>query len=68
MIKTHFRQKGAVLDHQPIPTYSVPSHDRPRFSYFVEREAAGVSACLIFSFVHDISLCLLSWKCFFMTT
>ncbi|KAL3747335.1 hypothetical protein ACJRO7_016163 [Eucalyptus globulus] len=41
MIKTHFGQKGAVPDLQPIPTYSVPSHDEPRFSYFVEREAAG---------------------------
>ncbi|KAI3421693.1 uncharacterized protein J3R85_011884 [Psidium guajava] len=41
MIKTHFRQRGAMLDHQPIPTYSVPSHDEPRFSYSVECEAAG---------------------------
>ncbi|KAL8039469.1 hypothetical protein ABFS82_10G042000 [Erythranthe guttata] len=46
MIKTHFEDKKPELDPPPIPQFTVPSHEEPRFSSFVESEAAG-SAVMI---------------------
>ncbi|AET05136.2 peptidase M16 inactive domain protein [Medicago truncatula] len=46
LIKVHFGQKIPAPDPPPIPTFQVPSHDDPRFSCFVESEAAG-SAVMI---------------------
>ncbi|XP_027343571.1 zinc protease PQQL-like isoform X1 [Abrus precatorius] len=46
LIKTHFGQKIPDPDPPLIPTFQVPSHDEPRFSCFVESEAAG-SAVMI---------------------
>ncbi|XP_042492213.1 zinc protease PQQL-like isoform X1 [Macadamia integrifolia] len=46
LIKTHFGQKFSPYDPPNIPYFPVPSHDEPRFSYFVESEAAG-SAVMI---------------------
>lgn len=43
LIKDHFGHKIPAPDPPPIPTFQVPSHDEPRFSCFVESEAAGVS-------------------------
>jgi len=43
LIKTHFGQKIPDPDPPLMPTFQVPSHDEPRFSCFVESEAAGVS-------------------------
>jgi hypothetical protein len=43
LINEHFGHK-APAPHPPpvIPEFSVPSHEEPRFSCFVESEAAGV--------------------------
>ncbi|KAL9153344.1 hypothetical protein ABFS82_10G042100 [Erythranthe guttata] len=41
LIKTHFEDKTPKLDPTPIPRFTVPSHEEPRFSVFVESEAAG---------------------------
>ncbi|KAI4380729.1 hypothetical protein MLD38_006890 [Melastoma candidum] len=46
LIKTHFGEKEANFEYSPIPTFTVPGHEEPRFSYFVEREASG-SAVMI---------------------
>ncbi|POO00604.1 Coenzyme PQQ biosynthesis protein [Trema orientale] len=46
MIKTHFGHKVSAPEPPVIPTFSVPSHEEPRFSCFVESEAAG-SAVMI---------------------
>ncbi|PON32289.1 Coenzyme PQQ biosynthesis protein [Parasponia andersonii] len=46
MIKTHFGHKVSAPEPPIIPTFSVPSHEEPRFSCFVESEAAG-SAVMI---------------------
>ncbi|CAL5215055.1 unnamed protein product [Lathyrus oleraceus] len=46
LIKTHFGQKIPAPEPPPIPTFQVPSHNEPRFSCFVESEAAG-SAVMI---------------------
>ncbi|KAL6558843.1 hypothetical protein OROMI_019193 [Orobanche minor] len=43
LIKTYFEDKTPALDPPLIPQFTVPSHDEPRFSSFVEREAAGSS-------------------------
>lgn len=43
LIKTCFGDKTSVPDPPPIPQFLVPSHEVPRFSCFVESEAAGVS-------------------------
>ncbi|KAK6147771.1 hypothetical protein DH2020_018683 [Rehmannia glutinosa] len=41
LIKTHFEDKVPALDPPLIPQFTVPSHEEPRFSSFVESEAAG---------------------------
>ncbi|KAK8921287.1 hypothetical protein KSP39_PZI019966 [Platanthera zijinensis] len=47
LIKTHFGQKTSISQPPPvIPEFDVPSHKEPRFSCFVESEAAG-SAVMI---------------------
>ncbi|OIV93964.1 hypothetical protein TanjilG_05667 [Lupinus angustifolius] len=46
LIKIHFSEKIPAPDPPLIPTFHVPSHDVPRFSCFVESEAAG-SAVMI---------------------
>ncbi|KAF4371416.1 hypothetical protein F8388_001944 [Cannabis sativa] len=46
LIKTHFGHKVSAPEPPVIPTFSVPSHNEPRFSCFVESEAAG-SAVMI---------------------
>lgn len=48
LIKTHFGDKHSAPEAPLIPTFQVPSHEEPRFSYFVESETSGVSVvCLI---------------------
>ncbi|KAI7748121.1 hypothetical protein M8C21_007851, partial [Ambrosia artemisiifolia] len=42
LIKTHFGSKVSATDYLDIPRFLVPSHEEPRFSCFVESEAAGV--------------------------
>ncbi|KAK8970650.1 hypothetical protein KSP40_PGU009705 [Platanthera guangdongensis] len=47
LIKAHFGQKASISQPPPvIPEFDVPSHKEPRFSCFVESEAAG-SAVMI---------------------
>ncbi|KAL8489686.1 hypothetical protein ACS0TY_025545 [Phlomoides rotata] len=46
LIKTHFEYKTPAVDPPLIPEFTVPSHEEPRFSSFVESEAAG-SAVMI---------------------
>ncbi|KAL3829959.1 hypothetical protein ACJIZ3_018761 [Penstemon smallii] len=46
LIKTHFEDKTPAPDPPLIPQFTVPSHEEPRFSSFVESEAAG-SAVMI---------------------
>ncbi|CAA6666109.1 unnamed protein product [Spirodela intermedia] len=47
LIKVHFGQKLSLHSSPPVlPDFPVPSHDEPRFSCFVESEAAG-SAVMI---------------------
>ncbi|RAL48802.1 hypothetical protein DM860_001122 [Cuscuta australis] len=46
LIKTHFGYKTSPPDLPPIPFYPVPSHEKTRFSCFVESEGAG-SAVMI---------------------
>ncbi|XP_015571815.1 zinc protease PQQL-like isoform X2 [Ricinus communis] len=46
LIKMHFGQKVSERDPPQIPVFQVPSHEEPRFSCFVESEAAG-SAVMI---------------------
>lgn len=46
LIKMHFGQKCPERDPPLIPVFEVPPHEEPRFSCFVESEAAG-SAVMI---------------------
>ncbi|XP_047310984.1 zinc protease PQQL-like [Impatiens glandulifera] len=46
LIKTHFGDKSSHTDPPSIPHFQVPSHEDPRFSCFVDSEAAG-SAVMI---------------------
>ncbi|EXB38800.1 putative zinc protease pqqL [Morus notabilis] len=41
LIKTHFGHKTSEPEPPLIPAFSVPSHEEPRFSCFVESEAAA---------------------------
>lgn len=43
LIKAHFGHKFSAMPSPVIPYFPVPSHEEPRFSCFVESEAAGVS-------------------------
>ncbi|KAF7819724.1 zinc protease PQQL-like isoform X1 [Senna tora] len=53
LIKTHFGQKIAAPDPPHIPTFLVPSHDEPRFSCFVESEAAGSAVMISYKIPAD---------------
>jgi hypothetical protein len=47
LIKEHFGQKAPAPCPPPvIPEFPIPSHIEPRFSCFVESEAAGVSTII----------------------
>ncbi|XP_016651991.1 PREDICTED: zinc protease PQQL-like [Prunus mume] len=46
LIKNHFGHKISSPEQPLIPRYTVPSHEEPRFSCFVESEATG-SAVII---------------------
>ncbi|KAM7276034.1 hypothetical protein ACFE04_017900 [Oxalis oulophora] len=46
LIKKHFGEKISAPDPPIIPKFPVPTHEEPRFSCFVESEAAG-SAVMI---------------------
>ncbi|GAB4852720.1 hypothetical protein Ancab_016931 [Ancistrocladus abbreviatus] len=46
LIRMHFGQKNSASNPPPVPLFQVPSHEEPRFSCFVESEAAG-SAVMI---------------------
>ncbi|XP_010667309.2 zinc protease PQQL-like isoform X1 [Beta vulgaris subsp. vulgaris] len=46
LIRMHFGQKSSALEPVNLPHFPVPSHDEPRFSCFIESEAAG-SAVMI---------------------
>ncbi|KAL3535658.1 hypothetical protein ACH5RR_004119 [Cinchona calisaya] len=46
LIKAHFGHKFSASNPPVIPSFPVPSHEEPRFSCFVESEAAG-SAVMI---------------------
>jgi hypothetical protein len=51
LIKEHFGQKApSSLPPLVIPEFPVPSHEEPRFSCFVESEAAGVGISEYFNF------------------
>ena len=48
LIKEHFDHKAPAPCPPPvIPEFPVPSHSEPRFSCFVESEAAGVSTVIL---------------------
>ncbi|KAG5155739.1 hypothetical protein JHK82_013708 [Glycine max] len=53
LIKTHFGQKIPDPDPPLIPTIQVPSHDEPRFSCFVESEAAGSAVMISYKIPTD---------------
>ncbi|OMO67338.1 hypothetical protein CCACVL1_20590 [Corchorus capsularis] len=53
LIKTHFGHKHSALDPPPIPQFPVPSHDDPRFSYFVEPEASESAVCINYTMPVD---------------
>lgn len=55
LIKAHFGQKVSVTgSYPPIPDFPVPSHKEPRFSCFVESEAAGVSSTFLLVLSMDV--------------
>ncbi|XP_061347588.1 zinc protease PQQL-like isoform X3 [Gastrolobium bilobum] len=53
LIKTHFGQKIPAPNPPLIPTFQVPSHDEPRFSCFVESEAAGSAVMISYKMPAD---------------
>ncbi|OMO91640.1 hypothetical protein COLO4_18245 [Corchorus olitorius] len=53
LIKTHFGHKHSALDPPPIPQFPVPSHEDPRFSYFVEPEASESAVCINYTIPVD---------------
>jgi hypothetical protein len=56
LIKEHFGQKAPPsLPPLVIPEFPVPSHEEPRFSCFVESEAAGVGISECFKLVGYLS-------------
>uniref|UniRef100_A0A3B6FQC9 Uncharacterized protein n=1 Tax=Triticum aestivum TaxID=4565 RepID=A0A3B6FQC9_WHEAT len=51
LIKEHFGQKASIsCPPLVIPEFPVPSHIEPRFSCFVESEAAGVARARLYGF------------------
>ncbi|XP_039004859.1 zinc protease PQQL-like [Hibiscus syriacus] len=53
LIRTHFEEKISALDPPIIPLFSVPSHEEPRFSCFVESEAAGSAVMISYKMPAD---------------
>ncbi|XP_062148705.1 zinc protease PQQL-like isoform X1 [Alnus glutinosa] len=53
LIKTHFGQKSSAPDPPLIPTFPVPPHEHPRFSCFVESEAAGSAVMISYKMQAD---------------
>ena len=58
LVRTHFGDKSSAPEPPLIPTFSVPSHEEPRFSCFVESEAAGVSESFCLFKISTFSLCI----------
>ncbi|XP_058089289.1 zinc protease PQQL-like [Magnolia sinica] len=59
LIRTHFGGKVSISTPPLIPEFPVPSHGEPRFSSFVESEAAGVSTLKISVYLFtDRMLCV----------
>ncbi|KAG7988807.1 hypothetical protein I3843_03G206000 [Carya illinoinensis] len=53
LIKTNFGQKRSAPEPALIPTFEVPSHREPRFSCFVESEAAGSAVMISYKMQAD---------------
>ncbi|KAL4301725.1 hypothetical protein GQ457_10G017130 [Hibiscus cannabinus] len=53
LIKTNFGHKYSALEPPPIPHFKVPSHDDPRFSYFVEPEASESAVMIAYKMQAD---------------
>ncbi|OMO91643.1 hypothetical protein COLO4_18249 [Corchorus olitorius] len=53
LIKTHFGEKKSAPDPPIIPLFPVPSHEEPRFSCFVESEAAGSAVMISYKMPAD---------------
>ncbi|XP_054811464.1 zinc protease PQQL-like isoform X1 [Prosopis cineraria] len=53
LIKTHFGQKIPAPDPPCIPKFPVPSHEEPRYSCFVESEAAGSAVMISYKLPAD---------------
>ncbi|XP_030953176.1 zinc protease PQQL-like isoform X1 [Quercus lobata] len=53
LIKTHFGQKSSAPEPPLIPKFTVPSHEEPRFSCFVESEAAGSAVMISYKMQAD---------------
>lgn len=51
MIKEHFGHIQSACEPPHVPTFPIPSREEPRFSCFVESEAAGVSSPLNHDFI-----------------
>ncbi|GMY36234.1 zinc protease PQQL-like isoform X1 [Fagus crenata] len=53
LIKTHFGQKSSAPEPPLIRKFTVPSHEEPRFSCFVESEAAGSAVMISYKMQAD---------------
>ncbi|XP_041006250.1 zinc protease PQQL-like isoform X1 [Juglans microcarpa x Juglans regia] len=53
LIKTNFGQKRSAPEPALIPKFEVPSHREPRFSCFVESEAAGSAVMISYKMQAD---------------
>ncbi|KAJ8766724.1 hypothetical protein K2173_005335 [Erythroxylum novogranatense] len=53
LIKEHFEHKQSAPDPPIIPIFKVPAHKEPRFSCFVESEAAGSAVMISYKMVAD---------------
>ncbi|XP_065849756.1 zinc protease PQQL-like isoform X2 [Euphorbia lathyris] len=53
LIKTHFEDKYSEPNPPPLPIFQVPSHIEPRFSCFVESEAAGSAVMISYKMPAD---------------
>ncbi|XP_039071636.1 zinc protease PQQL-like isoform X2 [Hibiscus syriacus] len=53
LIRTHFEEKISASDPPNIPLFPVPSHEEPRFSCFVESEAAGSAVMISYKMPAD---------------
>lgn len=53
LIRTHFGEKNSAPDPPIVPLIPVPSHEEPRFSCFVESEAAGSAVMISYKMPAD---------------